>query len=301
MLRAALDSLLAQTYAHLEILVQDDSTNDGCGQVVRELNDPRIHYTRNQPALGTVSNLRAGYRKATGKYFSTLNDDDLYTPTYIQTMVESLEADPRYSMAFCDHTIIDQDGVIDEATTNTNSITFGRNRLTEGSVPDPVVAGILAKSVPGMFAMFRREAMDLNDFPDEVSSGYDYWMTYLAVRAGNPIYYTPQRLTSYRVHAGSQTSSFTNPREALRSLRYSEYMHTRFLADPGLRSIHSQLRLRLAEIYASTGIAHLRLGDRTAARQQFSASLRTKFTTRALTGMTLTAAPTSLVKKLLAA
>ncbi len=298
MLKGALRSLLQQTHQHLEIVVQDDSTNEDCSLVVSELADPRIVYTRNQPPLGTIRNLRAGYRKCTGKYFSTLNDDDVYSSSYIQTMIAAMEADPSYCVAFSDHYIITQDGDVDEAATATNSIAFGRNLLHEGSVAEPLVVGLLTKSIPGMFAVFRREVMDLNDFPDDVSSGYDYWLTYLGLRTGQPIYYCPQKLTSYRVHAGSQTSSFTDPREGLRSLKYSEYMHKRFLADPQLRAIYATLVARLAEIYASMGFRLLRMNDRREALSRFAESCKTRMTVKAMSGLALCAAPTFLVNKI---
>ncbi|MCU1321236.1 MAG: glycosyl transferase [Acidobacteriaceae bacterium] len=298
MLQTALRSVLGQSYSNLEIIVQDDSTNDECGQVVLDLADPRIRYTRNQPALGTISNLRAGYRKCTGKYFSTLNDDDVYGPDYIATVIQPLESDVRYVLAFADHYIIDQQGNVDEGVTNSNSVTFGRSVLQEGSVRQPLETGILAKSIPGMFAMFRRDAVDLGDFPNEVSSGYDYWLTYLALREGGAIYYNPQRLTYYRVHAGSQTSSFVSPEEGLRSLRYSEYMHLRFLADARLKSIHAALLPRLAQIYTSMGFNRLRIGSRSEAFQKFRASCKLKPTSRALAGLLLCAAPTAVLKKL---
>ena len=298
LLRTALRSVIGQTYSNLEIIVQDDSTNDECGKVVLDLDDKRVRYTRNTPALGTVSNLRAGYWKCTGKYFSTLNDDDVYGPDYISTLIPPLESEPRYAVAFSDHNIIDQDGNVDETATDSNSSMFGRSVLQEGIVPHPMLTGMLAKSVPGMFAIFRRSIMNLNDFPDQVSSGYDYWLTYLALRDGWPMYYSPRRLSDYRVHAGSQTSSFISPEEGLRSLRYSEYMHTRFLADARLSPIHGVLRQRLAQIYASIGFNRLRIGYRREAWRQFLTSCRLKRTGRALAGLILCAAPAAVRKRL---
>jgi glycosyltransferase involved in cell wall biosynthesis len=298
MLKSALLSVLEQTYQHLEIIVQDDSTNEDCSRVVRDLADPRIIYTRNQPPLGTLRNLRAGYRKCTGKYFSTLNDDDIYGPNYIQTILAAMESNPSYCVGFADHYIIAQDGSIDEAGTNRNSIAFGRNLLQEGNVPEPLTVGMLTKSIPGMFAVFRRELMNLDDFPDDVSSGYDYWLTYLGLRTGHPAYYCPHKLTSYRVHDGSQTSSFTDPREGLRSLKYSEYMHKRFLEDPRLRPIHATLVARLAEIYASMGFRLLRMNKRTEALSRFASSCKTRLTGKAMSGVALCAAPTFLLKKI---
>jgi GT2 family glycosyltransferase len=301
MLKNALLSLLGQTYQHLEIVVQDDSVNEECSRVVSDLSDCRILYTRNQPALGTLRNLRTGYRKSTGKYFATLNDDDAYSPDYIQTMVTAMEANPSYCVGFCDHYIIAEDGCVDQLATARNSVAFGRNLLQEGNVPQPLVVGLLTKSIPGMFALFRREAMDLEDFPDDVSSGYDYWLSYLALRTGKPIYYCPRLLTYYRVHEGSQTSGYSDPQEGLRALAYSEYMHKRFLADPRLQSLHATLVKRLAAIYVSMGFNLLRINDRREAFVRFARSCNTKMTGRAVCGLALCTAPAFLLQKVFSA
>jgi glycosyltransferase involved in cell wall biosynthesis len=298
MLKTALLSLLEQTHRHLEIIVQDDSTNDDCYQVVFDLADPRISYTRNRPPLGTIRNLRAGYRKCTGKYFSTLNDDDMYSPDYIATMIDAMEANPSYCVGFSDHYIISEDSGVDQTTTARNSLAFGRSLLEEGNVPQPLVVGLLTQSIPAMFAMFRREMMDLEDFPDDVSSGYDYWLTYLGLRTGKPVYYCSRRLNYYRVHTGSQTSTFKDPAERLRPLRYTAYMYKRFLADARLQSIHATLISRLAEIYTLMGFSSLRMNDRRKALSQFTGSCKTKMTGRAVYGLALCAAPTFLLKKI---
>ena len=300
MLLTALRSAQAQSYANLEILVQDDSTMDDCERAIREVTDPRIRYTRNRPPLGTSVNLRAGYRKAQGKYFATLNDDDFYGPTYIETMVKHLEENGRYAMAFSDHWVIDDQAEIDEGMTRESASMFKRNLLQEGSVPDPLVSAVLDKSVPGMFALFRRSAMDLEDFPDEVSSGYDYWLGYLAVREGSPIYYSSERLTSYRVHGGSQTSTYDNPAEALRSYRYKEFMLDRFLNDPRLARVHPALRSRLAELRAGLAISQLRLGKRREAASNLLLSCRAQIRSRTVLGLLLCLAPLGITRKLLA-
>ena len=41
---------------------------------------------------------------------STLNDDDLYEPEYLEVMLAAMEANPSYSMAFSDHFIVDKKG-----------------------------------------------------------------------------------------------------------------------------------------------------------------------------------------------
>jgi teichuronic acid biosynthesis glycosyltransferase TuaG len=43
---AAIESVLAQTYENWELLVIDDASTDGTGQVVRRFSDTRIKYHR---------------------------------------------------------------------------------------------------------------------------------------------------------------------------------------------------------------------------------------------------------------
>ena len=291
MLQTALTSVLNQTLSNIEIIVQDDSTTDTCEQVVRKVEDRRIRYTRNHPPLGTSMNHRAGYRKCLGKYFSTLNDDDIYAPDYLETMTSILESNPALSLAFCDHYVINSAGDVLPEVSERNSAMWGRSKLKEGIVPNCIRTGLIDKAVPGMFAVFRSDAIDLGDFPDEVSSGYDYWMTYLGVRSGGPIYYHLARLTSYRVHEGSQTSSFHAPRVRLRALDYGTFIQRRLLADRRVASVWPDLRKQFAETCANTGFSHLRLYERREAIKQFGASIRAQMNLRAATGISLSLMP----------
>lgn len=301
MLRAALDSLLSQTHTDLEILVQDDSPTESCEAVVNELQDGRIRYERNRPSLGTMANLRAGYRKATGKYVSTLNDDDLYDPVYLATMVAGLEDHPECSLAFADHWIIKDDGQVDTVATDHNSAAFGRNLLAAGVISDVVTPAFVHKSIPGMFAVYRSEWMDWSDFPDDVSSGYDFWLTYLAVRDGRPAFYSPQRLTSYRVHEGSQTHAFTDPEKRLRSLAYDLYMTTRMRDDGRLALVRTTLEERMASINVSMGNALLQTGNRAEAQRSFRVALQLCPGNRARVGLFLALLPSVISQRLLRA
>jgi glycosyltransferase involved in cell wall biosynthesis len=276
MLQSALASIAAQTYSNLEVIVQDDSTNQQCEQIVREFADPRVTYTHNSPALGTAANLLAGYRKVTGKYFCTLNDDDLYTPTYVESMVRPMENNPAISVAFSDHVVIDAAGRVLDKKTLQNTRRWRRDRLAEGIIQAAYEVALVNKSIPAMFAMFRRAAIDLNDFPLEVASGYDFWLSYLAVREGCPIYYSPKRLALYRSHDESQTSGFANPTKRLTFARYSQYIHERFLGDARLTTIHSRVRAELALDLRAAGFALLRLGRNAEAIKE----LRRSFTLR---------------------
>src|SRR6516225_2096630 len=58
-LREALDSLLAQTYENIEIILLDDASTDATPQVAAEYAD-RIQYIRQPRNLGIYENVNAG-------------------------------------------------------------------------------------------------------------------------------------------------------------------------------------------------------------------------------------------------
>lgn len=298
MLEISLASVLNQTLTEIEIIVQDDSTDDRCEEVVRKFNDPRIRYTHNRPPLGAAINLRSGYRKCRGKYFSTLNDDDFYAPNYLETMVSILEKNSAVSLAFCDHYVIDTTGKVLPEESDRSSDWWGRSKLREGIVPDPMHTTLIDKSVPGMFAVLRSRSIDLKDFPEEVSIGYDFWLTYLAVRDGGSIWYHPDRLTFYRVHQRSQTSLSQKPQARVRYTEHMKYIFLRLLADQRISSVWPDLAKRLAAMCANAGFAHLRLHERPQARKEFVASMKADPSRRAVAGIALSFLPSCVFRLL---
>jgi glycosyltransferase involved in cell wall biosynthesis len=292
MLRLSLESVLNQTYKDLEILIQDDSTTEDCCKVVKSYADPRITYTRNIPSLGTSQNMKAGYVKSRGKYFCTLNDDDLFGADYVETMVQAMEADPACSMAFCACHVIDATGTIVDTVAEPRAAFWNYSSSHEGRIPDPLKDALIARGIPGVFTVFRTEQIDLNDFPVEIGTAYDFWLKYLALRSGAAAYYTPRKLTYYRGHEGMQTHFIEHdPRQRLRAVEANKYMLSRMAGDSRLSSIHDTVVARLARTAATEGFAWLRLGNRSRACKAFLASFQVKLNAAALAGLMLCGSP----------
>lgn len=95
---AALDSALEQTYAHIEILVLDDSPNDEIEQIAATRADGRIRYLRNTPSLGENYSLTRGIREARGQLIKPLYDDDRLLPDCVARMVEAMRACPAATL-----------------------------------------------------------------------------------------------------------------------------------------------------------------------------------------------------------
>ncbi len=84
-LAATLDSLMAQTYRNLEVLLIDDGSTDASGAICIEYAQkyPVMRYIRQQNR-GVSAARNRGIREATGDYLMFLDSDDFFEPDMIE-------------------------------------------------------------------------------------------------------------------------------------------------------------------------------------------------------------------------
>src|SRR3972149_8781618 len=101
MLGDCLDSINGQTYSNLEVLV----VNDGGQEVEKIISNSNkggnVRYIRHLTNRGLAAARNSGIRAAKGKYIAYLDDDDIYYPDHIETLVEFLEQS-HYMVAYTD-------------------------------------------------------------------------------------------------------------------------------------------------------------------------------------------------------
>ncbi len=85
----AIQSVLAQTYPHYEIIVVDDGSTDHTNEVVQGLADDRIRYYKKENGERAAAR-NYGTLRATGNYITFLDSDDILYPSYLQNAVESI-------------------------------------------------------------------------------------------------------------------------------------------------------------------------------------------------------------------
>lgn len=102
----AIDSALAQTLPVDEIIVIDDGSSDGTGDILRERYGNRIRYAW-QPNAGVSSARNHGMSIARGRYFALLDSDDQWLPEKTARQHAWLEAHPGYGMVVCDIEMVD--------------------------------------------------------------------------------------------------------------------------------------------------------------------------------------------------
>ena len=139
-LREAIDSALAQTYPHFEVLVVDDGSTDGSADIVRSYDDNRLRMV--QQANGGLNSARnTGIREARANYIGLLDADDLWEPTKLAKQMAHLDSDPTIGLSFAGSWMIDLDSnptglhQTPQVTGITPSDLLYRNPVGNGSTP----------------------------------------------------------------------------------------------------------------------------------------------------------------------
>jgi glycosyltransferase involved in cell wall biosynthesis len=106
------DSLAAQTWANLEILIGDDASTDDtlrlCEAFAAERPDVRI--VRRDENLGWLRNTNDLMSRAGGELMFFAFHDDVISPTYVERLVDALRDNPRAVLAFTDLEVTELDG-----------------------------------------------------------------------------------------------------------------------------------------------------------------------------------------------
>lgn len=104
-LRQCIDSVLAQDYPNLELLVSDNHSNNGASDVIRGYADPRLRVVRPPVHLPMVQHWAFAAFQARGEYLSLMGSDDWAEPDWLSTLMAELLAQPGVSFAFSNLTL----------------------------------------------------------------------------------------------------------------------------------------------------------------------------------------------------
>ena len=103
-------SILAQTFTDFELLLVEDGSPNGCGELCDELakTDPRIRVFH-KPNGGPASAANVGLDNARGDYVGFVDSDDLIEPTMYETLYRALQSTGA-RVAACAGDAIDEAG-----------------------------------------------------------------------------------------------------------------------------------------------------------------------------------------------
>ena len=254
-LREAIDSVFAQTYPSIEILVIDDGSSDG-GALTKSALKPYLSPDSQPPKVtylyqknsGLVSAVNRGLMLARGEYIQRLDDDDRLLPEKISRSVEVFQAQPAVGLVATGYYHID---------------TAGRRIRTFSPRPCPESArllNMLMRCISACAGVMVRSLVHqrVGIYRDIKAQDYEMW---IRVAKEFKVETINLPLAEYRRHLGNSTSPQNNQAQIERDILH--FIHEQIEAIPlnelipNLRSKPHAYALRAA-IYLQKDSEHAR-------------------------------------------
>jgi ADP-heptose:LPS heptosyltransferase/glycosyltransferase involved in cell wall biosynthesis len=191
-IRDCIDSVLAQDYARVEVIVQDGASTDGTFEVLRSFGD-RIRLV-SMPDSGHGEAMNRALQRCTGDIIGTCNADDLLLPHAATWAVDHF-ARSLAGAVYGDYFEINEQGSI-QSGPHSGPAAFDLARVM-----------CVEDVIPMQSAFFRRSALSraglLSDpWLPKLCEDYLFWLNLGMVTSVDRC---PGAISHYRVHAGSGT------------------------------------------------------------------------------------------------
>lgn len=209
-IREALDSVVAQTYPNLEIIVVDDCSTDNSVAIITEycLAHPQIKFISTGRNIGNCAAFNKGWRSAKGEFIIDFATDDVLLPERVAQQVEAFQKlDKTYGVVYSDALYIND---------HSNPVRNHCRRDNQGRVISFAPSGNLFKELLSRYficpptMMMRRSVFEKLDGYDETLAyeDFDFW-----VRSSRYFNYFFQDAvtTKRRLHGTSLSRGFHKP------------------------------------------------------------------------------------------
>jgi glycosyltransferase involved in cell wall biosynthesis len=171
--RAAIDSMLSQTFSDFEYLFVNDACIDQSREIVASYRDPRIRIVDNETNVGLTKSLNRGLALARGELIARFDSNDVSFPERLAKQVAFLDAHPAVAVVGLQSQIID--------------IAGRRIRRAESRRPTTLAGvrwyGLFDTPVIHSGVMYRRDVIrdELGGYDEEFRVGQDteMWMRVL--------------------------------------------------------------------------------------------------------------------------
>ncbi len=194
----ALQSVVNQTYPHVQLIAVDDYSVDRTVEVIKEFisKNPSVEFI---PLQGNIGNCRAfniGYKMSKGEFVIDLAADDVLMPDRIEKGIKAFQSLGKdVGVQFSDAETIDKYG---------KSLGYHSDRFSHDSIPQgDIYCDVLARyfiNSPSM--MIRREVLARLEGYDETLAyeDFDFW-----VRSSRDFkyHYIPEPLVKKRILSSS--------------------------------------------------------------------------------------------------
>ena len=208
--RDAINSVLAQSYQDIEVVVSDNCSDPGVAEsisgFISELGDSRIRFHQQAENVGEYGQGRYFFAAAAqSQYFMILHDDDMLGENYVEKAVKCLGKSPHCAFFVADATIVDEHGNKSERAQRKFLTEHGRDNELQGEIP------VLETHLTYGFTLisgtlFRTGSLVASGFVDPDGVGNYPFETDIFLRLGDmgvKAWYQKEQLLTFRFHSGS--------------------------------------------------------------------------------------------------
>lgn len=194
-LRAAIDSVLAQRYGHLELCIADDGSRDGrTPSLLQEYaaRDARVRLALRSERGGIAANTNSALELAQGEYVLFLDHDDVLHADALASLAALVNACGEQDIVYSDHDYIGTDG-------------YRRNPFFK---PDWSPDLFLAQMYLGHFVAIRRTLIaEAGGLRSGCDGSQDYDLVLRCIAHGARVSHIPRVLYHWRQHENSTAAN----------------------------------------------------------------------------------------------
>lgn len=268
-LEQTLKSVLAQAPSPEEMqieVVDDCSTEDDPEPLVKEIGQGRISFYRQPHNVRQFSNLNTCIQRARGHWVHILHDDDLVQPGFYSCLRASLENNSTVGAAFSCFSLIDEE--------SREKFVWPTERNTPGILENWVERIAVEPQIQTPAIVVRRKVYEeIGGFNPELLWVAD-WEMWQRIAAYYPVWYEPQPLACYRMHAKAITSQIKKTGENIVDVRKAIAFAQSYLPESIAKQIETKAKEYWALFALRTARTMLGMGDTEAAAAQIQESLK---------------------------
>lgn len=197
MLRRALESVVAQSYRPLEVVVVDDGSTDDTGQVVDSFREKKnLNYIRNEQSEGAPRARNIGIASAKGRFIAGLDDDDEWHPERVEKLVAAW--DDSFSCITSNVRFQYKKG----------SVTWRKKEIID------LETLLFSNQVGNQILTTKERLMAVGGFDEQLAAAQDYDLWLRLCEEFGPIKNVQQALQT--VHAEHEAGRISNPAAQLK-------------------------------------------------------------------------------------